>query len=93
MVPKLLHLWSEIRFSAFAEELARDSDKTFNLSTCLYNKNNVGNRSFVPWKEISIFWVHKQQSKDRVALNSQNIQSRDYQQIQDRSKREKNQTA
>lgn len=28
-----LYLLSEMRFSAFEEELARDSDKTFNLST------------------------------------------------------------
>lgn len=33
-IQMLLNLWSEMRFSAFEEELARDSDNTFNLSTC-----------------------------------------------------------
>lgn len=30
----MANLWSDMCFSAFAQELARDSDKIFNLSTC-----------------------------------------------------------
>jgi hypothetical protein len=31
-----------MRFSPFDVELARDSDKTFNLSTCSYKQTIVG---------------------------------------------------
>lgn len=36
---RILYLWSKMPFSAFLAELARDSDKTFNLSTCKHQKN------------------------------------------------------
>ena len=48
------YLCSKIRFSAFTEELARDSDKTFNLSTYLYNQKNVNIADCRTQKELRI---------------------------------------
>lgn len=73
----LFYLLSEIRFSAFAEELARDSDKTFNLSTCLYNRNSVGNRSFHNTERLKgkghFYGCMINKSKDQVAHKLENI--------------------
>lgn len=47
-----------MRFSAFMVELARDSDRTFNLSTCLlYVKTALVVKSFTDPREHKINWL------------------------------------
>lgn len=57
-----MNLWSKIRFSAFEVELARDSDNTFNLSTCniqnlqlsIKKKNYESNGENFPYYQYSV---------------------------------------